>query len=200
MLNLKLILIATCMFNSVLGIAANAVRAAPKPEVFPVSALGNVAAVQSIPSGDTRLWFQNVDRSISQIAASGPFTSGGRFESVFTLVPGSEVLSGTPIAAATVNGTSLQEIHLFFLSPTNILSEYIWDNFIGWHGGAGCTTCITTNQFVVQAGSKVLYVMGNDAAGNTADLRVGFVSAGAPGTFSEVNFTPAKGWQLAQLN
>jgi hypothetical protein len=85
------------------------------------------------------------------------------------------------------------------VSPTNILSEYIWTNAIGWHGGPSCTNCITRSGFVVQPGNKVLYAIANDAAGSLATLRVGFVSAGAPTTISEADFSPTKGWQVAQL-
>ncbi|KAJ7107495.1 hypothetical protein C8R44DRAFT_885490 [Mycena epipterygia] len=187
-----LALATAAAFTSKNGIAA--------PEVVPVSTVGNVAAVQGTVLGDTRLFFQNPDNSIQQLDLNSPFNGGGHFQNSAVLVPANEVLANTPIAAVTINGTDLQEIHLFFVSPSNVLSEYIWTtSSSNWHGGPSCTTCITTIGFVVQPGSKVLYVMANDAVGSPATLRVGFVSAGAPGTFSEADFSPAKGWQLAQL-
>ena len=85
------------------------------------------------------------------------------------------------------------------MSPAQVLSEYIWTDALGWRGGPSCTVCITADTFSVQPNSKVLYAMGNNAVGNTASLRVGFVSAGAPTTLSEVDFTPAGGWKLVQL-
>ncbi|KAJ6490097.1 hypothetical protein C8R45DRAFT_1213407 [Mycena sanguinolenta] len=162
----KLVFVIALVCSSVLALAAQRAESrsadiSAAPQAVPVSAIGNVASVQGA-NADTRLFFQNGDQSISQ----------SYFGSSILLVPGNEVLSGTPIAAATVNGTALEEIHVFFLSPASILSEYIWTNDIGWHGGTSCTTCITVNKFVVQRGSKILYAMGNDVAGSTR-LRVG---------------------------
>ncbi|KAJ7892413.1 hypothetical protein B0H13DRAFT_1625594, partial [Mycena leptocephala] len=157
---------------------------------------GNVAAVQAT-NGDTRLYSQNSNNTIQEIGVSSPFNGGGHSFGPDSLVPGAEALGGTPIAAAIVNGTGFQEIHFFFVSPTNILSEYIWAD--AWRGGPSCTDCITRSGFVVQPGNKVLYAVANDAAGSPATLRVGFVSAGAPGTISEADFSPTKGWQVAQL-
>ncbi|KAJ7811337.1 hypothetical protein B0H14DRAFT_3479789 [Mycena olivaceomarginata] len=187
-----LALATAAAFTSINGIAV--------PEIVPVSAVGNVAAVQGTAVGDTRLFFQNPDNSIEEFAINSPFNGGGHFGGSGVLAPANEVLADTPIAAVTINGTDLQEFHVFFVSPKNILSEYIWTTSSGInHGGPNCTTCITASGFVVQPGSKVLYVMANDAVGSPATLRVGFVSAGAPGTISEADFSPAKGWQLAQL-
>jgi len=77
-----------------------------------------------------------------------------------------------------------------------VLSEYIWTNAVGWSGGSSCAECLTSSGFVAAAGSEVLYAMGNPA---TAELRVGFISAGAPGTISEAGHTVGGEWQLAQL-
>ena len=106
------------MCSSVLGAATGLAEradslskktiAAPETAV-PVSAVGNVAAVQGI-LGDTRLFFQNADSSIEQFSISGPFTSG-HFQSSGLLVPSQEVLLGTPISAVTVNTTDLDEVN-----------------------------------------------------------------------------------------
>ncbi|KAJ6567592.1 hypothetical protein DFH09DRAFT_441726 [Mycena vulgaris] len=171
------------------------------PGFVPVTFVGNVAAMQATDlNGDTRLFYQNADGSIQELAINGPFT-GGTLTGSGLLVPVGQAMPGTPMAIANL-GTKFTELHVFFVSPSNILSEYIWLEATGsWHGGAsgGCTTCVDVNRFTVQSGSKVLYAMGNSVGGAPATLRVGFVSAGIPGTLAEVDFTAAKGWQLAQL-
>jgi hypothetical protein len=183
-----------------------------------VSFVGNVAAVQATDlGGNTRIFYQNADNSIQLSATTGPF-SVGTFRGTTVLVPANEALCGTPIAATMLKGNAFQEVntnsslcssraahwksqmHIFFVSPNNILSEYIWENAAGsYRGGPSCGDCITVNNFVVEPGSQVLYVMGNIAAGSPALLRVGFVSADAPGTLTEAEYTAAKGWQLAEL-
>ena len=86
------------------------------------------------------------------------------------------------------------QIHVYFLSPANVLSEYIWN--AGWQGGPSCTQCLTASNFVAAAGSQILYAMGNP---DTAELRVGFVSAGAPTTLTEAVHDVGGEWQLGQL-
>ncbi|KAJ7763449.1 hypothetical protein B0H16DRAFT_1311173, partial [Mycena metata] len=156
------------------------------------------AALQAPPTGgDTRLYYQNADNSIQQISVSGPFTSGELY-GTRVLVPADEVQANTLIAAAMINGETF--VHVFFISPRNTLSEYIFRPGTGWRGGANCTECIDTEGYVVQPGNRVLYAMGNSDAGSLALLRVGFVSAGAPGALTEVDYDLTNGWRLAQMN
>ncbi|KAJ7769978.1 hypothetical protein B0H16DRAFT_1715613 [Mycena metata] len=173
----------------------------PSPDSIPESFVGNIAAIQATNdlTGDTRIYFQNADNSIEEIGVTGPFTSGRLFGQGLH-VPADEVQGNTLIAAVTIDGEHFQEIHLFFVSPANILSEYIFDTATGWRGGASCTDCITVNAYAVEPGNRVLYAMGNSASGSPAILRVGFVSAGAPTTLSEADYDPVNGWRLAQLN
>ncbi|KAJ7892000.1 hypothetical protein B0H13DRAFT_1538956, partial [Mycena leptocephala] len=122
---------------------------------------GNVAVVQATDlGGDTRLFYQNADNSIQQTGIHGAFNIG-TFTGTGLIVPAQEVVAGTPIAAALIS-PAFTEMHVFFVSPSNILSEYIWSNAAGaFRGGPSCSDCITVNQFVVQPGSKVLYATGN---------------------------------------
>jgi hypothetical protein len=42
--------------------------------------------------------------------------------------------------------------------------------------------------------------MGNSDPGSPALLRVGFISAGAPDTLTEVNYDATNGWRIAVLS
>ncbi|KAJ7021505.1 hypothetical protein C8F04DRAFT_972720, partial [Mycena alexandri] len=162
-----------------------------------ISFRGNIVVPQA-SSGDTRVYYQNADNSIGELAVSGPFTSGHVYFSTVR-IPAAEVLPGTPIATAVL-GDNFAELHVFFVSPAHVLSEWIWSAAaVAWRGGPTCSDCITVNGFVVQPGSQVLYATANNAPSSPALLRVAFVSSGAPNTLSEVDFTTAHGWQLAQL-
>ncbi|KAJ6570451.1 hypothetical protein DFH09DRAFT_1153586 [Mycena vulgaris] len=184
----------------VLGGVMSTPATLPAPEIRPISTASSASAVQN-HTGDTRIFYQNTDdKSIHQIVLLGTFSSGS-FEADGSLIPANEVLLGTPIVAVSANpdGLNFQDIHVFFVSPTNILSSYVWQPSTGWRGGSSCAPCITNSMFGVQAGSKLLYAMANGAAGSPALLRVGFVSAGATSTLSEATFTAAVGWRLAQI-
>ncbi|KAJ7266218.1 hypothetical protein C8J57DRAFT_1718157 [Mycena rebaudengoi] len=199
----QLILALPFLFGSVLGSVVSdrgatlSSDAVPAPHIRPVSFIGNVAVVQATDlGGDTRLFYQNADNSIQKSRINGAFNIG-TFIGTSVLVPAQEVIAGTPIAAALIG----PGLHVFFVSPSNILSEYIWSNASGaWRGGPSCSDCITVNQFVVLPGSKVLYAMGNSAAGSGgALLRVGFVSAGVASTLTEIDFVAGRGWQVAAI-
>ncbi|KAJ7256735.1 hypothetical protein C8J57DRAFT_1517369 [Mycena rebaudengoi] len=174
--------------------ASNATRLSP--DITPVSFVSNVAAIQA-SSGDTRIYYQNADNSIQAIAISGPFTTGALYISV-VIVPTNQVQPNTLIAAA-MRGDDFEEVHVFFISPLRILSEYIFTVTTNWRGGPNCTDCIDASQFVVQPGNRVLYAMENSAVGGQKNLRVGFVSAGAPNTLTEAVYDPVQGWRLAQM-
>ncbi|KAJ7761366.1 hypothetical protein B0H16DRAFT_1456113 [Mycena metata] len=129
--------------------------------------------------------------------------------SVQTLVPAEQVQPHTLIAAVITDGVDLtgyvvslpmrRQTHIYFVSPDNILSEYINPGG-AWIGGPTCTTCIDGNRFAVQPGNSVLYALANNGPSEPAFIRVGFVSAGAPGALSEAVFTTANGWTLAQVS
>ncbi|KAJ6461159.1 hypothetical protein C8R47DRAFT_1159883, partial [Mycena vitilis] len=166
--------------------------------IFPISFIGSITVPQAT-SGDTRVYYQDLDNNIGELVVTGPFVSGHVAASDMR-VPASQVLGGTPIASAVL-GDNFAELHLFFVSPAHILSEWIWNaQAAAWRGGPTCSDCITVNGFVVQTGSQVLYASANNAPGSPALLRVTFVSSGAPNTLSEVAFTTARGWQLGQLS
>ncbi|KAF8896007.1 hypothetical protein BD779DRAFT_1782262 [Infundibulicybe gibba] len=165
-------------------------------DVIPLSPLGGVGAVQG-DNSDTRLYYQKSDGSINEYSVSNAFNAGNSTANI-GLVPAGQAQLGTPIVATTINGDFLQEIHVYFFSPSNVLSEWIWANGIGWRGGPSCTECLTTLGIAVVPGSKVLYAMGNPS---TQSLRVGFESAGFPGTLAEADKAGTAGstWQLAPL-
>jgi hypothetical protein len=169
------------------------VNASLSPEFRPLTFVGNVAAVATNTAGSTRIYYQNPDNSIQESIISGPFVVG-TFDASTLLVPADEVLCGTPIVATTISGTGFP-IRVFFISPSYILSEYAWTGTI-WEGWPTCSGCITANQFTVEPGSTVLYALADSTAGTP--LRVGFVSAGQPGTLTEADYTAGK-WQLASL-
>ncbi|KAJ7713383.1 hypothetical protein B0H16DRAFT_1478705 [Mycena metata] len=127
--------------------------------------------------------------------------------SIQTLVPAEQVQPHTLIAAVITDGVDFTGVrfsfravtHIYFDSPDNILSEYINPGG-AWIGGPTCTTCIVGNRFAVQPGNSVLYALANNGPSEPAFIRVGFVSAGAPGALSEAVFTTANGWTLAQVS
>ncbi|KAF7351997.1 hypothetical protein MVEN_01161900 [Mycena venus] len=164
----------------------------PSPNLVPVAPLGNVAAVQ-ITTGDTRVYFQDSTGGIVQGRVTEPFLSGGTYTGSAPLIPASEVLPYTPIAAITANTATYTGIRIYFLSRENVLSEYIWTPTAGYSGGPNCTACLTTQGIVVQNGSEVLYAMANTAFNQ---FRVGFVSAGQPTTISEAE-NLGGGWGVA---
>ncbi|KAJ7731542.1 hypothetical protein B0H16DRAFT_1733283 [Mycena metata] len=119
--------------------------------------------------------------------------------SIQTLVPAEQVQPHTLIAAVITDGVDFTGTHIYFVSPDNILSEYINPGG-AWIGGPTCTTCIDGNRFAVQPGNSVFYALANNGPSESAFIRVGFVSAGAPGALSEAVFTTANGWTLAQVS
>ncbi|KAJ7722720.1 hypothetical protein B0H16DRAFT_1600015 [Mycena metata] len=199
MFNFRLILALPLLCGSVLSsVVGNtalprSANASLSPEFRPVTFVGDVAAVVTNTAGSTHIYYQNPDNSIQETITSAPFVVG-TFEASTAIVPADEVLCGTPIAATTISNTGFP-IRVFFVSPNYILSEYAWTG-TAWEGWPQCSGCITANQFAVEPGSSVLYAL----AGSTADvfLRVGFVSAGQPGTLTEAEFTGGK-WELLSL-
>ncbi|KAJ6601797.1 hypothetical protein DFH09DRAFT_1125859 [Mycena vulgaris] len=168
--------------------------------IVPVEFAGNAAAIQAPAFGeDTRIYYQaDVSGGILELAVSGPATVGRAF-SLQTLIPAAQVQPRTLIAAVITDGIDFTGTHIYFVSPDNILSEYINPGG-AWIGGPNCTTCIDRNRFAVQPGNSVLYALANNGPNEPAFIRVGFVSAGAPGALSEAVFTTANGWTLAQVS
>ncbi|THU98590.1 hypothetical protein K435DRAFT_526350 [Dendrothele bispora CBS 962.96] len=172
--------------------------------LIPVSPVGPIAALQF--NGDTRIYYQDsVLGGIMSLAVSNAFTTG-HLIALQQIVPANEIMFGSPIALVNLPGTSssdpFPEIHIFFVSPANILSSYIWRDSIGrFIGGSSCTECITQSGFVVQPNTKVLYALAL-GSGSSLILRVGFVSAGAPSTISEAVSVGGQGsgqWVLSTL-
>ncbi|KAJ7816654.1 hypothetical protein B0H13DRAFT_2380255 [Mycena leptocephala] len=94
---------------------------------------------------------------------------------------------------------STPKIHVYFFSPANTLSEYIWQNGIGWQGGSTCTKCVDVFKFAVVSGSTALYAVSSGNATSTAATRVGFINAGSPTTLTEAIWNPSTNWFLAGL-
>jgi len=167
--------------------------------IVPLVPVGNMAAIQE-PGGQSRLYYQKPDGSIWQYAVSASFDTGvvdvGFIDTQIT--PADEVQMGTLLAATQLRAPledNFPEIHIVYVSPANVLSETIWRNTTAFSSGSACPDCITNLGVVVQPGSKVLYAMLDQ---DTDNLRVGFVSAGAPGTISELDHDRGF-WQIAAL-
>ncbi|KAJ7235339.1 hypothetical protein C8J57DRAFT_1530769 [Mycena rebaudengoi] len=160
-------------------------------QIVPVSATGSIGAIQDRMTADSRFYFQASNNSITELAVSGPFNSPHTNNAPgFTLVPANEVLMGTAIAAILING----DIHVYFFSPAKVLSEYVWVSFQGWNGGPSCTICVTRSGFAA-ASTGLLYAIVNSAG----QIKVGFVSAGVPGTIVEAGIKPGGSWALSSL-
>jgi hypothetical protein len=174
------------VLSSVVGNTAlpRVTNASISPEIRPLTFVGNVAAVTDL-AGRTRI-YQNADNSIQKSILSGPFVVG-TYDGSALIVPAVEVLCGTPIVATRLNGNA-SPLRGFFVSPSNILSEYAGTGTI-WEGWPKCSGCITVNQFAFEPGSTVLYALADSTPGSPHPLRVGFVSAGQPGTLTEADYT-----------
>ncbi|KAJ7896831.1 hypothetical protein B0H13DRAFT_1884895 [Mycena leptocephala] len=171
------------------ALPGNSTAGVLSPDLFPIAPMGNVAAVQ-ITTGDTRIFFQDSTGAIIIGGVSAPFLSGGRNGGNSVLVPAGEVLPHTPIIAITANTATYTGARLYFLSRSNVLSEYIYpatiaQNTGGFMGGASCTACLTMQGIVTSSTSPVLYAMANPAFNQ---FRVGFVSAGQPTTIMYLGY------------
>ncbi|KAJ3743948.1 hypothetical protein DFH05DRAFT_1399005 [Lentinula detonsa] len=163
--------------------------------IVPISGT-NMGAVE-LPDGNTRVYYQDGNNgSIIQLIISNALTEGGyRFSNVW--VPPSEVRYNTPVAVSLVQSDdTFQQIHVFFFSPDNILSEYYWKGD-GPTGGPDCSDCVTGSGFVGVEGSQMLYALASSAT-SPPTLRVGFISTGSPNTITEAVKTTG-GWSLASL-
>ncbi|KAJ3827224.1 hypothetical protein EV361DRAFT_949124 [Lentinula raphanica] len=164
--------------------------------IVPVSGT-NMGAVET-PSGNTRVYYQDsTNGSIVQLVISNALTEGGYVISN-TWVPSKQVRYGSPVAVSTIpNGDAhYEEIHVFFFSPDNVLSEYYWKGN-GPVGGPSCSDCVTNSGFVGVEGSQMLYALASSDT-SPPTLRVGFVSAGSPNTISEAVNTNGE-WSVASL-
>ncbi|KAJ6465865.1 hypothetical protein C8R45DRAFT_1022621, partial [Mycena sanguinolenta] len=116
----------------------------PSPDIVPLPIVGNIAAIQLLGlAGDTRVFYQLGDGSIWIAGATGPL-SVGTLSANNVLVPAGQAKLGTPLAVTSIGDTAYQEIHLFFISPSNILSEFIFEAGLGWCGPGWlpCPDCI----------------------------------------------------------
>lgn len=161
----------------------DATPAAAAAAAVPFSAKGGIAHVQDpAGSGDTRIYYQPTDTGIiTEYSVSDVFDVGRTVGTgPLRLVPPAEALQGTPIAAVLFPGYT--ELHVFFISPTGILSEYYWKPG-GWHGGPNCADCITRLGIPVSAANKNSLFATFNASKNV--LAVGFFLSPNPGTLSE---------------
>ncbi|KAK1232433.1 hypothetical protein PQX77_004463 [Marasmius sp. AFHP31] len=191
-------------FLSVLPLLAGFASAGPilQPLAYSVSPLAYISGIQSTNT-DSRMFYQKSDGSIWQTCISGHFV-GGRTTCDTQIVPRTEAISSTPIAA--VSNSNLSEWHLFFVSPTNTLSEYIYQassvsasNPSGIRGGASCADCITSEKLSVfttkNKALEALYHIDND----TPKLRVWFISAGQTTTITEAGKEGTQRWTTISL-
>ncbi|KAK1218873.1 hypothetical protein PQX77_018426 [Marasmius sp. AFHP31] len=189
------------MFKALTLLGATLVNAGPilQPLAYSVSPLATIAGIQGA-NGDSRMFYQKSDLSIWMTCTSGQWVNG-RTTCDSQVVPRAEVLSTTSLTA--VANADLTEWHLFFITPTNTLGEYIFQqssisptNPSGIRGGTSCTDCITSEQFAVvttkNKALNALYQIENDRP----KLRVWFASAGQPNTVMEAGKEGADVWKL----
>jgi len=165
-------------------------------DFVPFHSLGGVDAILRNSGGDTQIYYQATDGSIWAYETSAAFDTGTtKFNT--PLIPAGEALVGTPII--TVTNDDFTEIHVFFVSPTHILSEWRWDAATSWASGSSCTTCITNAGFVVQNGGTLLYVLTPKTSSGELSIRIGFESAGEPSTIVEAENHSTGEWQMFAL-
>ena len=116
-------------------LAAVAVTSNAKSDFVPLTPVGNVAAVQSIvQDGDARLYYQQSNGAILQIAVTGPFTSGTSIsEDIgYQIVPPGQAMLGTPIAACSIDGASTEysEVCVHTLQSIETLIQIYTFSFI----------------------------------------------------------------------
>ncbi|KIK66792.1 hypothetical protein GYMLUDRAFT_239021 [Collybiopsis luxurians FD-317 M1] len=164
---------------------------------IPVAGTSTMDAL-TLSSGETQIYYQNsTTRGITLLSVSNAFNSG-HFQSSIPLVPSGEVRGTSPIAVAAI-GDPWTEIHVFFVSSLNVLSEYIWTSSTNvWQGGPSCSVCLTSDGYLASASSNMLYALATTTSTGTT-WRVGFVSAGVSNTITEVINT-GSGWILAPLS
>ncbi|KAG6807774.1 hypothetical protein H0H92_006429 [Tricholoma furcatifolium] len=154
--------------------------------------MGEISLVHA--SNDAgRLYFQQAAGSnagtIAEYSLTGPFDTGHIFATgpvPQVIVPADEVAEGSPITATilTSNSTPFQEVHVFFLSPSNILSEYYWLPIVGWSGGSSCgSACVTSLNAHVDTSSDIIITANQDI--NNDFLLVTFVDANNTGTLTQ---------------
>ncbi|KAJ7651377.1 hypothetical protein FB45DRAFT_1051119 [Roridomyces roridus] len=196
---------------SLAAVALSLATTLPTPDLFPISTVpgGNIAvAIAPALGGETRFFYQREDGGIQMLGLNGSFATGSVYLNE-PLVPPEEVQFRTPLITMVVDDM-FTEIRLFFLSPQNVVSEYLYQpNHGGWRGGATCldiepADCLTNLNFVAAPGSSVLYAAYNPSqarpgAPPTAWIRVGFVSAGNPLGLTEAVFD-INGWRLETMN
>lgn len=133
-----------------------------------------------------------------QLSVSGPF-SNTTFSTVpFILVPGSNVLTGTPINGFIVGPqfttvralgsdynktapsyTFALQYGFYYLASNLVVSEWYWLSSTGIHWGTGtaCPDCIQNSGFIASVNTIGLYAMATVNGGR----RVGFLSSDQSG-------------------
>ncbi|KAJ6525488.1 hypothetical protein DFH09DRAFT_173394 [Mycena vulgaris] len=136
--------------------------------------VGSIFAVQT-ETGDTRVIYQSlINNNIMQFNAVGPFVNTSSVTEPFLLVPGANVLRGTPIAGYII-GPAFTTYGFYFLSPNLTVTEWYWlaSNGIHFGSGSACPDCINNFGFAASANTIGLYAMAKANGGR----RVGFLSS-----------------------
>ncbi|KAK7027984.1 hypothetical protein VNI00_015070 [Paramarasmius palmivorus] len=169
----------------------------------PLEAVGPVVGAQTL-NGQSFLFYQDCcTGDIVMRAVSNGFTVPASTTNGFSaVVPGSQVLWGTPIAVAqrASQPNEMGELGLYFFSQNRTLNEYRYtqNTVPPWNGGPTCETCIDKQNYVVEQNSNILYAMGSVSGNAKVGVRVGFISADHPDTLSEAN-RAAGVWSLATM-
>ncbi|KAJ7836307.1 hypothetical protein B0H13DRAFT_2368805 [Mycena leptocephala] len=139
--------------------------------------VGSVFAVQT-QTGDTRIIYQALpSNNIMQLSVSGPFSNTSFSTVPFILVPGANVLTGTPIDGFLV-GAQFTTYGLYYLAQKLTVSEWyrLSTTGIHWGSGSACPDCIQNSGFVASVNTIGLYAMATNGG-----RRVGFLSSDQSG-------------------
>ncbi|EGN92538.1 hypothetical protein SERLA73DRAFT_190871 [Serpula lacrymans var. lacrymans S7.3] len=132
------------------------------------------AAVQLTTGGNpTRVYYQNVDGRIHELAGNGPLSSGYK-DDVLAVAENPRV--NTPIAVTTWN--DFQQIRVYYINERNEVIEAVYASQTGWVPGA-------QNIGAAVPGSGLLWAVVDPAVG----IRVGYQSVYAPGTITEALYS-----------
>ncbi|KAK7441038.1 hypothetical protein VKT23_016822 [Stygiomarasmius scandens] len=194
--------------------------------IFPVDAVGAIAAVTDhTNSGVTHIYYQDRNDGDIKVLCTSTAPVRGGSETCLTngvpqvIIPASEALFGTPLAALTIvdndgqfqNSVSLVQTQsrnipsdpitqdrVYYFKPDWTLGEY-HEGSVPTHG-TGCETCLDSEHFAVKIGTlNSLYAIGTDNS-DAFRRRVGFISRNNMGTITEATFNfNTKKWSLATI-
>ncbi|KAJ7343783.1 hypothetical protein DFH08DRAFT_810335 [Mycena albidolilacea] len=153
-------------------------------DAFSFTALASVGAYQA-SDGQTRIYRQLSDGSVWETAVNGVFFEGNVERPDQLIVPASEALLGTPIAAVANNGFADRVL-------LDLRHRVDWRQSLS--SDAGSRKNVSYDQRLRRSHHAV-------PVRNGKQMRVGFNSAGTPGGLTEAAMVADGGtWQVSVLN